>query len=106
MGHPELESPDHAPSAAGLPSPGPSAVAALAARRGLFLHLTADYPTLPLRLVLAAVGECERAILLCGDGPAERATMEVVARQNLDELVAVQGRRRRSQRSETGRGRS
>lgn len=81
-----------------LVAPDPAAAAALDARRTLFLHLSSAYPTLPVRLILAEVEECESAILLCGDGPDERAVMEVVARRNLDIRVAALARRPRPRR--------
>lgn len=59
------------------------------ARRRLLLRLTADYPTLPGRMILNAVAESEQLIALGGDGVAERETVEIVARHNLALVLAA-----------------
>jgi hypothetical protein len=58
-------------------------------RGRLLLRLAADYPDLPVPLVLNAVDDAERLIRLAGDGAAERETAELVARHNLTEVRAA-----------------
>lgn len=58
-----------------------------AARRELFHRLVADYPHLPVKAVLNAVADADRALWLCGYGEDERIVLERACRHNLDALA-------------------
>lgn len=66
--------------------------ATAAARQELFDRLTGLYPNLPVQAILNAVGEADRALLLCGTGEAEQAIALQVCRHNLDTLANALGR--------------
>jgi hypothetical protein len=63
--------------------------APIQARRRLLSRLSADYPTLPTPLILNAVEEAEQLIRIGGDGDAERETVEIVVRHNLDLVLTA-----------------